>query len=1163
MPATAGASPVATIQIGGGLDMATGDRVAAGRGGIAPLVPAALAVASGVMVDRLADPWGTLTWASLAAGLAAISAWAGGRSAVGAWLLVMSLAALGGGWHHYRWSDLAPDDPARGDHHFGAPAWVRGEVEDVPAFRPGRGRDDLGSTRTTLGLSAFSDGRDWHPASGHLLLRVRGDRVDLEPGTLVETAGTLEAIPSPLNPGEFDSRDLLRARGLRLSLDVDDPEGIESLPRGPSDPSGWWSWNRLLGQARSWSYRTLVARLDPSVAPLAAALLLGRREAVDPEVNDAFARTGTTHLLAISGLHLQALAWALFGVARVAGMRRPLAFAWVIGATLTYALLVGLAPSVARSAAMTVAACLAGLRDRPVRPANVLSLAALATLALNPSYLFDVGCQLSFLAVGAIVWGVQPANDWVGFLYARLTFRIRGPESPLDALERAARPWWRALPGRLGGGVAEGLMLSLVVWLAALPLVWLRFHLVSPIGVLLNVPLIPITSLALLAAGLTLALGAIWPPLAAAPAWACHQLLALTEFLVRWGASQRWAFTYDAAPPLWWVVGFYGILGALLLVGPGRRRVPRWSLVGWTLLGVVVLWPGRPGEAEAEAEVLAVGHGLATLLRADDGSAVLYDCGRLADPGIGRKVIAPALWARGVRRLDAVFLSHADADHYDGLPDLLDRIPIGEVRVPPSFPRSRDPGVASLLAAVRARGVPVVEVAQGGQWPFGRTGRLTVLHPPKGWRPTASDNARSLVIDVQARGWHFLLTGDLEGPGLTELLDRRGRPPEVLLSPHHGGRTANPPALFSWADDATVVVSQRRGSAGARDPLQPIEARGVPILRTWQRGAIRLRWSAEGIAATGFLDRPPPMASLGPLPLPGRLALGLLGFALGAALCLALAVVEWGAWSLVVPGRKAPGPVDLIEPPWEPMTLDAPDGATLRGLWLTATGQPRGLALLLHGFGETGDALKSRAETLAVQGWCVAVPDGRGQGSSGGVFVSFGGREASDAVAWLDLLADRLPPGLPSVIWGRSMGAAVALRAAAIDARIAALVLEAPYPDLAKVVASVLSRQRIPAARFWAGPLLRRAGILAGAPLSSPRPIDLAPAMIRPVLIVHGNADRLVPIAEARRLFAAFPTMAEFLEVPKARHHDVFEVGGPSMAAVIAEFLDRSTPRPG
>ncbi len=181
---------------------------------------------------------------------------------------------------------------------------------------------------------------------------------------------------------------------------------------------------------RRWSRDRLVGGLDPKVAPLAAALLLGRREGVDPDVNDAFARTGTTHLLAISGLHLQVLAGVFWLAFRLLGLGRRGTFAAVGAATVAYALLVGLMPSVVRSAAMTVAVCVAGLLDRSSRPANMLALAALATLALNPADLFDVGCQLSFLARGGDRLGDRAGGGLAPVRVLRAVVPVPGAGKP-------------------------------------------------------------------------------------------------------------------------------------------------------------------------------------------------------------------------------------------------------------------------------------------------------------------------------------------------------------------------------------------------------------------------------------------------------------------------------------------------------------------------------------------------------------------------------------------------------------------------------------------------------------------------------------------------------------------------------------------------------------
>jgi competence protein ComEC len=254
-----------------------------------------------------------------------------------------------------------------------------------------------------------------------------------------------------------------------------------------------------------------------------------------------------------------------------------------------------------------------------------------------------------------------------------------------------------------------------------------------------------------------------------------------------------------------------------------------------------------------EVEVLAVGHGLAVVVDTGGGRAVLYDCGRMRDPSVGRRVVAPALWSRGVVRLDHVVISHADADHYDGLLDVADRFPVGDVLVPAGFAEgSMNPGAGELVRSLVARGVTVREVAAGETW-GGGAARFEVLHPAEGWEPRATDNARSLVLDVSWSGRHSLLTGDLDSSGLFALAARpRPEPLDLFLAPHHGGRTANPPWLYRWAGPSLVVVSQRPPQAGTRDAMTSVEAAGSRVLRTWEEGAVRLRWSGSGFEATGF-----------------------------------------------------------------------------------------------------------------------------------------------------------------------------------------------------------------------------------------------------------------------------------------------------------------------
>jgi alpha-beta hydrolase superfamily lysophospholipase len=201
-------------------------------------------------------------------------------------------------------------------------------------------------------------------------------------------------------------------------------------------------------------------------------------------------------------------------------------------------------------------------------------------------------------------------------------------------------------------------------------------------------------------------------------------------------------------------------------------------------------------------------------------------------------------------------------------------------------------------------------------------------------------------------------------------------------------------------------------------------------------------------------------------------------------------------------------------------------------------------------------------EALNRHGWDVAALDARAHGRSGGDRGSFGGREAADVAAWVDALTASGRAGAgPLAVWGRSMGAAIALRATAADRRVSALVLEAPYLDLEATLRVVLRRKRVPAAAVLAALILRRARRLAGVSLLHPRPVDVAAGVIVPALVVHGSDDSLIPAADARRLAAAFARPAAVIEVAGAGHNSIVEVGGPDLLDRIASFLDDAVSR--
>ncbi len=825
--------------------------------GYQPLVPAAVAYAVGIALDHWV-PGRVVAW--LVAAAAALAAWLlaailerrlAARASlvcrrVATLLLLVSLALTGAARHHAYWWAYPADDIGHWAGEAPRPARLRGVLADEPLVVARDRPDPLRSqpaqehTIAALSLREIDSPLGWRPASGRAHLVVLGTLAGVHAGDRVEVLGDLAGPPRPSNPGEFDYASFLRGRGTRAVVHCKLPESV-AQQGGPGQWLGTAGWQRAAG----WAERRLRSRLDPARSRIAVALLLGRYELMEEDVTELFVRTGTMHILAISGQHLAILAGFLWLLVRA--LRLPLK-AGAIGVGLVvvgYAMLTGCRAPVLRAAVLVCVLVASIVLDRRGRRANSLALAVLVVLALNPSDLFDGGFQLSFLAVVALVWIVRPT--WIA---------LNRPGDPLTALARRAQPAWRRA---VRAGVRFVLLASLLsglVWLANAPLLAARFHLVSPIVVPLTVLLTPAVDLALIA-GLGFLITDPWAPqLASLLARACGWGLGGMERCVRWGALVPLGYAYVPGPPAWWLVGFYAGFAVLLLTGPRRRTLARWAAAVLVWAGVGFLQAGlRPPPGRLECQVLAVGNGSAAVLRLPNGHAVLVDAGQIAGPRVGSRLIAPALWEEGIRRLDAVFISHADIDHFNGIPHLIERFPVGTVFVPPHFAHSSEEAVRITCDCMGRSGVPIRVCWASQRFELSPGVVATVLHPPVEFG--GSDNEQSLVLDVDYMGQRILLPGDVEGNGLRAVLRTEPRPAAVLIAPHHGSRRANPPELIDWCRPAHVVVSQGRPRSGAT--LDAYHRRGVPVHTSNEQGAIAILVDPAGVRIRPFRAAIQPM----------------------------------------------------------------------------------------------------------------------------------------------------------------------------------------------------------------------------------------------------------------------------------------------------------------
>ncbi len=803
----------------------------------APAVPVALALIAGIVSDRLADLAGVL-WIGIAVCALACSwlanRWGGARSAT--LLLLATCCALGGARHALRWSAQSPHDvsryaasepvPVKLVGVIGSPVTIR--AADRSRMTPPWMRIDrsqcLLRCESLVGLAGSipTAGRVQLFATGHLLHANVGDRVEVT-GRLFEPRGVQ-------NPGGFDYRSYLRRAGIRCLLDVEHPEAVQVL-----EPHVNGRIARFRARLRDECEEILIGHLDRRSAPLAVSLLLGDRSLLPQDVREAFAESGTVHLLAISGLHVGILAGLLLVCCRMLNVSVPMTTFVVMLGVLAYAFVTNHRPPVIRASVLAVTVAAGWPWFRRAGGMNLIAVCAATVLLINPTDLFDVGTQLSFLAVLAIGWGVSVIGRW-----RNDPWRPFWKEWLFDREPGLARNALRFL--------AEGYVITAAIWFVTMPLVAARFHIVAPVGFLLNVVLLPYVGVVLWFGFTTLLCGLMAPWIVRWPAAAFDWLLQRLQDVVGAAAQIDVGHASVAGPSDWWLVGFYTMLTAATVIRPGHR-LRRWAWRGvsvWVVVGLAV--PFLPQRRDGlRCTFLAVGHGCAVVVELPGGETLLYDAGMFANAQRGEDIIRNALWERDITQLDAILISHADVDHFNAAAGLMQTMPVGTLCCSPSFLDFDQEPVAALCEAASRERVPIRLLQQSDRLRLGGVEvELTVLHPPPRWR-SEHDNANSLVLRIRYANRTVLLTGDLERDGLAELLQLQKEKADLMLSPHHGSPKANPIALNEWASPRLVVISG--GDARRAADLRGVYNQAERVLSTRCSGAITVRIASSGAMA--------------------------------------------------------------------------------------------------------------------------------------------------------------------------------------------------------------------------------------------------------------------------------------------------------------------------
>ena len=802
-----------------------------------PLILVIAALAAGITIDRYWPLAAVVWWLG---GLIALAGWLPlwlyGRERVASTLLLGSALATGGAWHHDYRHHYLEDDIGRMVREEIRPVVVEGVAMNSPRWVPAppptamriipKGEE----AEVLLWMTAVRDRAAWRPASGWALMRVDGNLQGIRAGDRVRVMALGSQPQSPLNPSEFNYAEYERSRRIGCRLRAIFPESVTLVARG-----GDWNPRLWLGQVRDRGNQTLRRHITPHRATLAAAVLIGAREQLDPERNEGFLVTGTIHVLSISGLHVGILAAGFWVIFRTGILPRRTTLIAAMLLTIAYACLTDLQPPVVRATILVVAMCLARLIGRQALGFNTLAFAGVVVLALNPASLFLAGPQLSFLAVAAMI----------------VFHNVLVPPPTTDPLRRliaTTRPWPVRWTKAAGIEVWRVWLTGAIIFAVSLPLVWKQYNLISAVALILNLLMWVPISIALYAGFGVLLLGSIVPPLGVPCGWLCDGCLAVTEACIDVGRDLPASHWWLPAPPWWWIGAFYSVIG-LFAAFPALR--PRWhwsaALIGlWSAGALLLSNPTIIHNMGLEPRPLtshfvAVGHGVGVVVELPDGRTILYDAGKLGSPLGATRPVSSVLWSRGLTHLDAIMISHADADHFNGIPELLDRFSVGVIYVSPYMFERRQPAVAELMAAIEASGVPLREVRAGDELRSAENLRLRVLHPGR-QGAIDDDNANSIVLSIEYAGRRVLLTGDLQTSGLADLMSNEPLDCDVILAPHHGSPRSDPAGFADWSTPQFVVIS---GARNVED-IPTIERvknsyrlRGAEVFHTAEDGCVR------------------------------------------------------------------------------------------------------------------------------------------------------------------------------------------------------------------------------------------------------------------------------------------------------------------------------------
>lgn len=664
-------------------------------------------------------------------------------------------------------------------------------------------------------------------------------------GAWIAVEGEVSLFQEAGNPGEFDAASYYRTLGIYFRLfDV----------RITAQGASYSVYREGLYRLRRHLEGVYDSILSEKAAAVLKAMVLGNRTELAPESKQLFQRSGMSHILAISGLHISFVGMLAYSMLKKLGMPRKLSALICIVLIIAYGDMVGMSGSAYRAVFMFGMKLLADMLGRTYDMLTALSLAAVLLLLEQPLYLRQSGFLLSF---GAVL-GIGLFSDMV-----------------CPDLEQIKSRILRKTAGAVSG--------SLSIFLVHFPIILCSYYEFPVYSFLLNLIIIPAMSLLLVLGLLCLlcgSIGGIGFCAAKLIGLLCHVLIAGFEKAGCVSLSLPLAQWITGRPDHWKIIVFYilvlvlyfmhsyakGASKALRAAALNMRLViPYWYKM--ILIILLVSFLSCRSIYDTRVTFLDVGQGDGIWVESISGKHYLIDGGSTSKSGIGQYTLLPFLKYMGVSRLEAVFLTHLDEDHISGVCELLesyeniggasgikiDRVIIAEAAI-------RDEAYDMLKALCEQNAIPLLHV-KSGDIIGDETLYFEVLHPDSGYQP-ASRNAYSLVLrlTLKEKGSLFrvLLTGDVEADGEERVADYLKENSDnmhidVYKAAHHGSKYSNTWELIDMIKPTLSVIScgeNNKYNHPHDEAVHNMKRAGSRIAVTKDSGAVTVRirdgrWSVE------------------------------------------------------------------------------------------------------------------------------------------------------------------------------------------------------------------------------------------------------------------------------------------------------------------------------